>query len=512
MTKYREILRLHALGLSQQNIADSCSVSKKTVNRVLRKADELNITWPLDANDIDAVLAEKLFPSAKLVTSNKRMPDYNYIRKELLRNGVSKKLLWTEYMEDCRENGEEPLMYSQFCYYIQQDEQKRRATMHINRKPGEQIEVDWAGDPAIIIDPDTGELIKTYIFVGVMTYSLYAYAEAFVDMKQKSWINAHIHMYEYFGGVAKILVPDNCKTAVIHNNSWNDQVINETYHDMAEHYGTAIIPARVRTPKDKPNAEGTVGNISTWIIAALRDEQFFSIAELNQAIRNKLELFNQRPFQKKEGSRLSLFLGEEKPLLAPLPATRFELSDWKVATVQFNYHISVEGMLYSVPYEYIKKKVDVRVTDTTIEIFYNHNRIASHRRLYGRQGQYSTVTAHMPEDHQKYLEWNGTRFRKWAERIGINTYTAVNAILASRRVEQQTYRSCMGLLKLAEKYSEEKLEAACERALSYTASPSYKSIKNILVTNLDKLILPKEDDSSTQNNHGITRGADYYRR
>lgn len=300
MTKYREILRLHALGLSQQNIADSCSVSKKTVNRVLRKADELNITWPLDANDTDAVLAEKLFPSAKPVTSNKRMPDYNYIRKELLRNGVSKKLLWTEYMEDCRENGEEPLMYSQFCYYIQQDEQKRRATMHINRKPGEQVEVDWAGDPAIIIDPDTGELIKTYIFVGVMTYSLYAYAEAFVDMKQKSWINAHIHMYEYFGGVAKILVPDNCKTAVIHNNSWNDQVINETYHDMAEHYGTAIIPARVRTPKDKPNAEGTVGNISTWITAALRDEQFFSIAELNQAIRNKIELFNQRPFQKKK--------------------------------------------------------------------------------------------------------------------------------------------------------------------------------------------------------------------
>ena len=169
-------------------------------------------------------------------------------------------------------------------------------------------------------------------------------------------------------------------------------------------------------------------------------------------------------------------------------------------------------MLYSVPYEYIKKKVDVRVTDTIIEIFYNHNRIASHRRLYGRQGQYSTVTAHMPEDHQKYLEWNGTRFRKWAEQIGINTYTAVNAILASRRVEQQTYRSCMGLLKLAEKYSEEKLEAACERALSYTASPSYKSIKNILVTNLDKLILPKEDNSSTQNTHGITRGANYYRR
>ena len=194
---------------------------------------------------------------------------------------------------------------------------------------------------------------------------------------------------------------------------------------MAEHYGTAIIPAHVRTPKDKPNAEGTVGNISTWITAALRDEQFFSLAELNRAIRDKLELFNQRLFQKKEGSRLSLFLGEEKPLLAPLPATRFELSDWKTATVQFNYHISVDGMLYSVPYEYIKKKVDVKVTDTTIEIFYNHNRIASHRHLKGCTRQYSTMTEHMPEDHQKYLEWNGDRFRRWVERIGINAYTDI---------------------------------------------------------------------------------------
>ena len=513
MTKYREILRLSSLGISQQNIANSCNVSKKTVNRVLKRAKELNVSWPLDANDTDAVLAEKFFPSVKTVASNKRMPDFAYIRKELLRNGVSKKLLWTEYMEDCRANGEEPLMYSQFCYHIQQDEQKRRATMHINRKPGEQVEVDWAGDTATIIDPDTGEIIKAYIFVGVMTYSQYAYVEAFMDTKQKSWIHAHVHMYEFFGGVAKILVPDNCKTAVIHNGGWKNQQINETYQEMAEHYGTAIIPARVRSPKDKPNAEGMVGNISTWITAALRDEQFFSLAELNRAIRNKLELFNQRLFQKKEGSRLSLFLGEELPLLAPLPATRFELADWKTATVQFNYHISVDGMLYSVPFEFIKKKVDVRVTDYTIEIFYNHNRIASHRRLRGRTGQYSTITEHMPEDHQKYLEWNGDRFRKWAERIGINTYTVVNAILTSKGVEQQTYRSCMGLLKLAEKHSDVTLEAACEKALTYTASLSYKSIKNILVTQSSKLISEtKADIETTHKTRGITRGADYYRR
>ena len=404
MTKYREILRLSSLGFSNRNIALSVPCSRNTVAKVLKRAQELDISWPLEDNQTDEVL-ERLFYPKQSDRFQKRMPDYDYIHKELLRNGVSKKLLWTEYMEDCRANGDEPLMYSQFCYHIQQDEQKRRATMHINRKPGEQVEVDWAGDPATITDPDTGEILKAYIFVGVMTYSQYAYVEAFLDMKQKSWITAHVHMYEFFGGVSRILVSDNCKTAVVHNGGWKDQQINETYQEMAEHYGTAIIPARVRTPKDKPNAEGTVGNISTWITATLRNEPFFSLAELNHAIREKLEQFNRRLFQKKEGSRLDLFLEDEKPLLMPLPATRFELSDWKTATVQFNYHISVDGMLYSVPYEYIKKKVDVKLTDTTIEIFYNHNCIASHHRLKGRPGQYSTITEHMPEDHQKYLEW-----------------------------------------------------------------------------------------------------------
>ena len=510
MTKYREILRLKSLGLSQQSIADSCNVSKKTVNRVLKRAKELNISWPLDKSDTDAVLAEMFFPSTKQVRSNKRMPNYDYVHKELLRNGVSKKLLWTEYMEDCHANGEEPLMYSQFCYHIQQDEQKRRATMHINRKPGEQVEVDWAGDPATILDPDTGEITKAYIFVGVMTYSQYAYVEAFLDMKQKSWINAHVHMYEYFGGVARILVPDNCKTAVVHNGGFKDQQVNETYQEMAEYYGTAIIPARVRAPKDKPNAEGTVGNISTWITAALRNEQFFSLAELNLAIRDKLELFNQRLFQKKEGSRRSLFLGEEKPLLAPLPATRFELCDWKTATVQFNYHISVDGMLYSVPYEYIKKKVDVKVTDTTIEIFKDFRRIASHKRLYGRPGQYSTVLEHMPPDHQKYLEWNGDRFRKWAETIGINTYKVVNSILTSGRVEQQSYRACMGLLKLAERKSSQQLENACAKALQYSNSPSYKSIKNILTADRGAKSEAPQKQTNESSQSGITRGARYY--
>lgn len=403
-------------------------------------------------------------------------------------------------------------MYSQFCHYILADEQKHRATMHIARKPGEQVEVDWAGDTASLIDPDTGEITKAFIFVGVMTYSQYVYAEAFVSEKQQARITAHVHMYEYFGGVARILVPDNCKTAVVQTGKWYDQRLNTVYHEMAEHYGTAILPARVRTPRDKAVAEGSVRNISTWITAALRNEQFFSLYELNRAIIEKLSSFNAKPFQKKGGSRLSIFRGEELPLLEPLPEIGYELAQWKTATVQFNYHISFEGNLYSVPYEYIKRKVQVRATESVIEIYSDHQRIASHRRLYGRKGQYATITQHMPEDHQKYLEYNGDRFRRWAEKIGTHTHQCVDAILKSSRVEQQTYRSCMGLLKMAERYSDAKLEAACKKALGYTAAPSYKSIKNILVTAMDKANEATVKEEFSPNPHGITRGADYYKR
>ena len=513
MTKYREILRLSALGLSLRNIEKSLHVSQHTIMKVQRRAKELFIVWPLDETFTDEVLEQQMFPKSTESKSTKRMPDYDYVRKELLRNGVNKKLLWTEYLEECQRNGDDALMYSQFCYYIQQNEQKRRATMHIPRKPGQQIEVDWAGDPAEIIDPYTGEITSAWIFVGVMTYSQYAFVEAFINEQQKAWITAHVHMYDFFGGVTPILVPDNAPTAT--NRKQSDKyepVLIKSYEELAQHYNTAIIPARVRTPKDKPNAEGNVGHVSTWITAALRNEQFFSLAELNTAIRKKLKKYNDAPFQKKDGSRQQLFLEDEKPLLMPLPATRFELSELRTDTVQFNYHIAVDKMYYSVPYQYIKDKVDVRMTDTTIEIFKNHRRIASHKRLYGRPGQYSTVTEHMPQDHQKYLEWNGDRFREWAETIGINTYKVVDCILTSGRIEQQSYRACMGLLKLAERQTPQKLENACARSLKDSNSPSYKSIENIL--SADKMVQPefvrpaKTQDSEEQ--HGITRGAGYY--
>ena len=213
MTKYREILRLTALGLSLRDIEKSLKVSRKTVVKVQKRADELSLSWPLDESLTDAELEQRMFPKDLSPKSTKRMPDFDYIRKELLKNGVNKKLLWTEYLEECSQNGDDALMYSQFCYYIQQNEQKSRATMHIPRKAGQQIEVDWAGDPAKIIDPDTGEITEAWIFVGVMTYSQYAFVEAFINEQQKSWITAHVHMYEFFGGVTPILVSDNAPTA-----------------------------------------------------------------------------------------------------------------------------------------------------------------------------------------------------------------------------------------------------------------------------------------------------------
>lgn len=510
MTDYREILRLKSQGYSERKIALATNCSRNTVSDVLKRMALCNINWPLSNSQTNADLKKLLYPMESDI--QRRMPDYDKVRKELMRNGVTKKLLWTEYLQECTQAGEAPLMYSQFCYYIQQDEEKRRATMHILRRPGEQVEVDWAGDPAHIIDTVTGEVIPAYIFLGVMSYSQYTFAEAFIDEKQHSWTKAHVHLFEFLGGVPKIIVPDNTKTAVIHNMYWYTQEVNRSYHELAEHYGTAIIPARVRKPKDKPNAEGNVGHISTWIIAALRDEQFFSLVELNNAIKDKLRIYNDRKFQKKEGSRSSLFREEELPRLAKLPATPYETAEWKVATVQYNYHIAVDKMLYSVPFAYIGKKVDVRVTDSIIEVFYNNERIASHKRLRGRSGQYSTVMEHMPPDHQEYLKWNGDRFRNWAAKIGTNTARVVDSILASKKVEQQGYRPCMALLKLSDKYSPAKLEEACAKALIYTLTPSYRAVKNILTIGFEKQPkgnhgLSKKD---TVNPYGMTRGAKYY--
>ncbi|ABR47930.1 Integrase, catalytic region [Alkaliphilus metalliredigens QYMF] len=511
MTKYREILRLNSQGISQRGIAASCQCSRNTISAVIKRADECGISWPFQKDMSDGELQELMFPEKALSTSRK-VPDSEYIHKEMAKSGVTLSLLWNEYCEQCRLSNEIPLMYSQFCRYYRKYASTKKATMHIHRKPGEQMEVDWAGQTAEIVDPNTGEVLQASVFVAVLFCSQYAYVEAFLSQKQECWIGAHVNAYQFFGGATRILIPDNLKTGV-DKVSWYTPTINKTYHEMAEHYSTAVIPARVRKPKDKPNVEGVVGIISTWIIAALRNQQFFSLRELNEAILEKLYEFNSKPFQKKMGSRLSVFLEEEKSALIPLPATPYELALWKTATVQFNYHISVEKMHYSVPYEYIKHKVDVRMTRNVVEVFFNNHRIASHVRCYGRVGQYSTVVEHMPEDHKSYTTWNSERFISWAKGIGPNTSIAIKAILSTHKIEQQGYKSCMGLLKLADKYSVTRVEAACKKALSYTPRPSYKNVQTILKTGQDRVTEEKDPTPITNENtvnFGFTRGAGYY--
>ena len=332
-------------------------------------------------------------------------------------------------------------------------------------------------------------------------------------MNQESWISAHVNAFSFFDGVTKAVIPDNLKTGVEKAN-WYSPIINKSYHEMAEHYGTAIVPARVRKPKDKASVEGTVGVISTWILASIRNQKYFSIGELNEEVSKKLKAFNERPFQKKPGSRHSVFLCEESETLQPLPGIPYELALWKKAIVQYNYHIDVDKMHYSIPYEYIKCQVDIRITSRVIEVFYNGLRVCSHPRLFGRQGQYTTVTEHMPPAHQKYLEWNGERFVSWAESVGPDTKVVIKGIIASHKVEQQGYKSCMGVLKLADKYSTERLEAACKRALSYTPCPGYKNIASILSSGSDKRPDKSNDVPALKENvseqYGFTRGAGYY--
>ena len=507
MTNYKEVLRLQNLGINHSQISAAVGCSRTTVIAVLQKADEHGITQAMAAKMSNGELANQMFPSESGKPGYK-MPDYEYVHREMAKSGMNLQLLWFEYCDKCSENGEIPYQLTQFKKYYREFVVKTKATMHINRRPGELLEVDWAGQTAMIIDTDTGEAIPAYVFVAAFPYSGYAYVGAFLSQNQESWITAHINMYSFFGGATRILVPDNLKTGV-EKNTKSETLINKTYHEMAEHYGTAVIPARVRAPKDKPTVEGSVGIISTWILAAIRNQQFLSMRELNLAIKEKLHTFNHKPFQKKDGSRAVAF-AEERLFLQPLPERTFELAVWKIATVQYNYHISVDNQNYSVPYEYIKQKVDVRITKNVVEVFSGGNRICSHPRLSGRPNQYDTTQAHMPPDHQKYVQWNGDRFRTWAAKIGANTAVMVNIFLTVNRVEQQGYKACMALLKLADKYSSERLESACAKALSYTPRPSFKSISAILKSGQDK-IENSELTSSKTSEYGFVRGADYYK-
>ena len=330
-------------------------------------------------------------------------------------------------------------------------------------------------------------------------------------MKIEDWIDSHINAFEYFDGVPRLLIPDNLKTGAIANKKYEDPVLNKAYQEMADHYGITIIPTRVRSPKDKAAVEGSVGNITNAIIRHLRNQQLYSIEEINQAIRSELKIFNTNPFQKRDGSRLSIYEEEEKDYMQTLPEIPFELSTQKTATVQLNYHISVDTMNYSIPYEYVGKKVEVKIAKENIFAFYKGTCIASHTRLYGRKNQYSTNNAHMPKNHQ-YFNWNADRFINWGKSIGPNTEIIIDKHIHRYKVEEQAYKGCMSILKLADKYTAQRLENACTIALEHIPNPTYKNIRLILEAGQDEIQNLYTTDDKASKKNAIIRGADYYRK
>ena len=506
MIDYREIIRLKNLKFSNVAIANSLCCSRNTVSEVLKLAESHSLEWPIPETLTNKDI-EQLFYPGRGTNEGRRLPDYEYIYNELAKPGVTLSLLWAEYCAKCEAEHTIPYQHTQFNEKYHAYAASKKATLRIKRKPGETMEVDWIGDTLKVYDSANCCEIPAYIFVAVLPCSLYGYAEAFPDMKSNHWIEAHVHAYSFFGGVTRILVPDNLKSGVI-KNTRTELILNRSYHEMAEHYGTAIIPARPVKPKDKPNAEGTVKVLETWILAALRNRKFFTFQELNKAIHKKLEEFNAKPFQKKKGSRLSAFLEEERDFLMPLPASPYETAVWSTATIQPDYLITVGNCKYSVPYEFIGKKVDIRAAENSIEVFYHGDRIASHvRKMYAPEPIY--LPEHMPENHRKFLEYNTESFLDWGKSMGHSTHLVIKHFLFMHKVEQQGYKSCASLMKLADRYGTDRLENACAKALSYTPNPSLKNISTILKNGQDKVVLTSESarvSNKESLKYGITRG------
>lgn len=393
MIHYRKILELYDEGISLRGISASTGHFRQKVSEIIQLAKKKGLMCPLDEEMNDKWIEEFLFPEKSLEASGRQPLDFDYVHNELAKPNVTLSLLHHEYEAASRANNKIPYSYRSFVRHYSRYAQKYKATLRIRRKPGEIMEVDWAGSAAFIIDRDTGEKVKAYVFVATLPCSQLSYAEATLSMDLSSWIDAHIHAYDYFGGVTQIVVPDNLKTGVTKHTS-RELVLNPTYKEMADHYNTIIMPARVRSPKDKPSVEGSVGVISTWIIAALRNTHCFSIEELNGELWKKLEEFNHRPFTRKKGSRFFAFEEEEKFALSPLPDTPYKISEWRTAKVRPDYHISVESMFYSVPYEYINRQVDVKLSSDLVVVYFNHMWLTSHKRLYGKFGQISTIRDH----------------------------------------------------------------------------------------------------------------------
>lgn len=505
MRKIREILRLkHEAKLSHGRIASALGVSKSVVTKYISLAQARGIGWPLPEGQDDETLERLLLPPREPVTG-KAEPDYFRIHTELKRKGVTMQLLWAEYTATY---GTAAYQYSRFCDLYRRWRQQQKRSMRQQHRAGEKLFIDYCGPTVDVVDGTTGEVRAAQIFVAVLGASNYTYAEATWTQGLPDWIGSHVRAFEFLGGVPQLLVPDNLKSAVSRAERYAPE-INATYAELARHYGTAILPARPRKPKDKAKVEVAVQVVERWILARLRHYTFFFLSDLNTAIRRLLQEMNARPLQRQRVSCRDLFETLDRPALRHLPSSPYEYAQWKKAKVGLDYHIEFNRRLYSIPHALVGEEVELRITATLVTVLHKGKQVTLHPR-HG-PGRFSTLSDHMPESHRHHKEWSPRRFLSWAGKIGPATYTVVRHQLENRPHPEHGYRACLGILHQARHYGNERLEKACDQALRIE-SLTYRSIASILKKGLDR------DIPSTQKpipeyklpDHGNLRGPSYY--
>jgi transposase len=506
MRKVREILRLAlAEGLPLRQVGAALGVPFTTVGDHLRRAERAGLGWPLPAGLDDTALEALLFPKGPVPEPNRPLPDWNRVHRELRRPGVTLMLLWHEYREDHPDG----YSYSQFCLHYRAFQRHLDLPMRQEHRAGEKLFVDFPGARLAIYDRRSGAVaFEAELFVAVLGASNFLHAEAVRSQGLEHWIGAHVHTFEALGCVPRVVVCDNLRAGVTRAHRYEPDV-NATYEEMAAHYGVAIIPTRRGKPRDKAKVEAGVLLAERWVLARLRNRRFYSLAEANTAIADCVAAINERPFRKMPGSRRSWFEELERPVMRPLPATRYEFARWRIGLkVNIDYHVESNHHYYSVPYQLVGARVDVRVTASTVEVFHASRRVASHRRD-DTPGRHTTDPAHMPVAHRRHAEWSPSRIVAWANQTGPATAALAQAILASRPHPEQGYRSCLGIIRLADRYGAERVEAACERALAVRAL-SYRSVESILRHGLDSQPPLRAGPARTHPHHPNLRGAAYY--
>jgi transposase len=507
MRKIKEIIRLRfEKNLSQQSIAYSLLLPKSTVGDCLSRLKSLGLNWSEALIFSEEELETALYPGVPKDKKEVIAPDWSYVHQELRRKGVTLQLLWEEHKASYPGGHS----YSQFCYLYRRFKKRVEYVFRNNHRGGEKLFVDYAGMTVPILSLQGEASHNAQIFIATFGASNFTFAEATWSQKTCDWIASHQRALQFFGGAPEILVPDNLRSGVSKACRW-DPDINPVYHEMATHYGSVVMPARVRKPKDKAKVENAVLVVERWILAALRNRQFYSLGELNDAIEQLLTRLNTRPFKKLKGSRSSHFADLDKPCLKSLPTKMFEFAEYKLAKVNINYHIEVAEHNYSVPYTFVHKKVEIRYSSSTVEILYKGKRVCSHARAY-KQGGYTTITEHMPPSHGEYVSWTPERLSRWAMQAGLQTQKVAETIMISKAHPQQGFKAVLGIIRMGKMYGNERLEAACAKAISI-GSPSYKSVKSLLKSRLERhdVNLTKNENSILPF-HSNIRGKEYYLR